>query len=173
MRKSVLTIVLTATAIALSTPAAANAATTPSRTRNMNAPYGGRNNLVAGTPRCQSTFFRQIERDAYNDPNFGRGLLTLRYCTELLGTGAVSSGQFSIRMRNGDRLRGSYSSTIPDITATQYTGTLAITGGTGRWRNAGGTLQQNATILSVVANPPGLTWQVTGTIVGSLQRVAG
>jgi hypothetical protein len=141
-------------------------ATRSSPARTMSAVYSGHNNLAAGAAPCSVTF-RQIERDTLHDKRMGRLRLTIRYCTDLTGGGAISSGRFSIRLRNGDRIRGSYAATINDLGASMYTASLTVDGGTGRWRHATGTLEQDATIVSFV---PAESWQVSGTLTGAITR---
>jgi hypothetical protein len=138
-------------------------------TKTVNAAYAGRNDLSPNDARCSVTF-RQVEHDAFTDAALGNGTMILRYCTDLVGGAsitAVSSGNFVITLHNRDRIRGTYSGVNTDILSSNYTGTLTVTGGTGKWRHASGTLVQNATVVSFV---PGVSWQVTGTLVGTITR---
>jgi hypothetical protein len=83
-------------------------------------------------------------------------------------TGAVSAGTFTLTAANGDKVFGTYSGqAVPTDTpgVVNFTDPGVITGGTGRFAGAGGTLT-----TSGLANLA--TGEYTGTITGSVTRRA-
>jgi hypothetical protein len=82
-------------------------------------------------------------------------------------TGAVTNGSFTLTVANGDTVFGVYGGqAVPDgATNVRYDDPGVITGGTGRFAGAGGTLD-----TSGVANLA--TGQYTGTLSGSVSRLA-
>jgi hypothetical protein len=81
-------------------------------------------------------------------------------------TGAVTAGAFTLTAANGDKVFGTYSGQAlptdnPSVVAYQDPG--VITGGTGRFAGAGGTLTTSG--LADLA-----TGEYTGTVAGSVSR---
>ena len=81
-------------------------------------------------------------------------------------TGAVTDGTFTLRAANGDKVFGTYSGqAVPtdDPNVVHFEDPGAITGGTGRFAGAGGTITQSG--LANLA-----TGEYTGTITGTMSR---
>jgi hypothetical protein len=81
-------------------------------------------------------------------------------------TGAVTSGTFTLTAANGDKVFGTFNGQArptDDPTVVRYDDPGVITGGTGRFAHAGGSLT-----TSGLANLA--TGEYTGTITGSVSR---
>lgn len=82
--------------------------------------------------------------------------------------GGISGGTFTIESANGDLIQGEYTASAYYISEDQVEGaaTLSITGGTGRFDRATGTV--NASFLETLDDPTwasaGVTWYLDGTI---------
>jgi hypothetical protein len=83
--------------------------------------------------------------------------------------GGISGGTFTIESANGDLIQGEYTASAAYISDDQVLGTatLNITGGTGRFDRATGTV--NASFLETLDDPSyasaGVTWYLDGTIL--------
>jgi hypothetical protein len=86
------------------------------------------------------------------------GLSTFSTVGCLLG----SSSPTTTTAANGDQLIDSVGSTVS--TGNTFTGTLAFTGGTGRFLGASGSATISGTIVPLSANTLALTFSLTGTI---------
>ena len=83
--------------------------------------------------------------------------------------GTLSDGSFTLVAANGDEVRGTYEGYgefTPDGTAVQAHAVLVITGGTGRFANATGTI--GASFLETFDDPTwasaGVSWALVGII---------
>jgi len=83
--------------------------------------------------------------------------------------GSVRDGHFWIIAADGDKIKGTYTGTTESVPNTNQligTGTWVITGGTGRFENADGTIQMTVYVTSLgfgVSEWPA-TWVLEGTI---------
>ena len=86
------------------------------------------------------------------------GLSTFSTVGCLLGTSSTTATTAA----NGDQLFDSVGSTVSN--GSTFTGTLAFTGGTGRFVGASGTATISGTIVPLSVNTLALTFSLTGTI---------
>jgi len=83
-------------------------------------------------------------------------------------TGSLSGGTFTIESANGDLIQGSYTASADMISDDQVQGTatLSITGGTGRFDGATGTVDASflETLDDLTYSSAKVTWYLAGTI---------
>ena len=83
-------------------------------------------------------------------------------------TGSLTGGTFTIESANGDLIQGSYTASADMISDDQVQGTatLSITGGTGRFDGATGTVDASflETLDDLTYSSAKVTWYLAGTI---------
>lgn len=133
--------------------AAQGAAGAAATTTGWNASVHGNAPFEFATARC-SFVEQRIDGARVTRAGIAPAKLWIDSCVTANGSGYTLSGTFTIVTARGNKLTGTVDGTLPTgATVMPFSGTLHVTGGTGEYAHASGSLGVNGTFAGGQPNP--------------------